>query len=259
MSDLDVLERNPRLADLLTAHVTVGLEPQEHRELRSLLEQHPDLEMNELLRAAALLDVTFMSEKTEREELPPELRLRVLAQGEQFTRTIARPRHSARVASSRLGWWIAAAALLALGIQLFPVLTPEPTLSVARQDLMGDTDSIIWQWAKTTDRFGDVRGDVVWSPGQQRGYLRFSDLPKLDPSREQYQLWIVDDARKRKHPVDGGVFDHPGTVEPDAPVIVEFRAKLPVFAANAFAITVESPGGVVVSDGPLEIVAARPE
>jgi len=44
--------------------------------------------------------------------------------------------------------------------------------------------------------------------------------------------------------VDGGVFD----ITDDGKVIVPIEAKLPVGAPTLFAITVERPGGVVVSD-----------
>ena len=45
-------------------------------------------------------------------------------------------------------------------------------------------------------------------------------------------------------------------VTKDGEVIIPIDAKLAVASPAAFAITVERPGGVVVSDGPLEVVAA---
>ena len=53
-------------------------------------------------------------------------------------------------------------------------------------------------------------------------------------------------------PVDGGVFDVPAGA---AEVIVTIDAKLAIARPTAFAVTLEKPGGVVVSDGPLLIVA----
>ena len=88
-------------------------------------------------------------------------------------------------------------------------------------------------------------GDVVWSDATQTGYMRFRGLKANDPAVEQYQLWVFDAERDDKHPVDGGVFDIPAGVDE---AIVPIDAKLPVSKAVLFAITVERPGGVVVSD-----------
>ena len=55
------------------------------------------------------------------------------------------------------------------------------------------------------------------------------------------------------NPIDGGVFDVPAGVGEH---VVRIEAKLQVLRPQAFAITLEKPGGVVVSDGPLLVVAA---
>jgi anti-sigma-K factor RskA len=74
--------------------------------------------------------------------------------------------------------------------------------------------------------------------------MRFVGLPANDTSAEQYQLWIFDGTRDDRYPVDGGVFDIPaGATE----VVVPIHARLPVRQAALFAVTVERPGGVVVS------------
>ena len=73
-----------------------------------------------------------------------------------------------------------------------------------------------------------------------------------EAARVQYQLWIVDPERDGKHPVDGGVFNVSSTGE----VIIPIQAKLRIRSPRAFAITAEQPGGVVVSAGPLLVVAA---
>ena len=54
--------------------------------------------------------------------------------------------------------------------------------------------------------------------------------------------------------VDGGVFDVTSTGE----VIVPITAKLRVDDATLFAVTVEQPGGVVVSKREHIVVAAAP-
>ncbi len=86
-------------------------------------------------------------------------------------------------------------------------------------------------------------GDVVWSSSAQEGYMTIRGLPVNDKSQEQYQLWIIDPTRDEK-PVDGGVFDITNATES----IIPIRAKLQVDKPTLFAITIEKPGGVVVSD-----------
>ncbi|MCG8653063.1 MAG: anti-sigma factor, partial [Pirellulales bacterium] len=63
-----------------------------------------------------------------------------------------------------------------------------------------------------------------------------------DASVEQYQLWIIDPQRDDE-PIDGGVFD----IKQNGEVIVPINAKLTVIEPAAFAVTIEKPGGVVVS------------
>jgi anti-sigma-K factor RskA len=89
-----------------------------------------------------------------------------------------------------------------------------------------------------------VTGDVVWDPAKQRGFIRFSGLKPNDPTRHQYQIWVFDGERDPRYPVDGGLFDVP---EGEGEVVVPIRAMLPVHVAKAFAVTVEKPGGAVVS------------
>ena len=50
--------------------------------------------------------------------------------------------------------------------------------------------------------------------------------------------------RQNKYPVDGGVFDIDAA---SGDVVVAIRAALPVNTPTLFAITIEKPGGVVVS------------
>ena len=97
-----------------------------------------------------------------------------------------------------------------------------------------------------------MTGDVVWNDARQEGYLLLSGMPVNDPGTSQYQLWLVDPERD-SNPVDGGVFDIPAGEET---VIIPIAAKLEVDDPIAFAITREKPGGVVVSRGPLLVVAS---
>ena len=80
--------------------------------------------------------------------------------------------------------------------------------------------------------------------------MRFKNLAAMDPSKEQFQLWIFDKTRDDKFPVDGGVFDlDAATLDPaTGEYVVRINSTLPIREPAAFAVTVEKPGGVVVSD-----------
>ncbi|GAB5558838.1 MAG: hypothetical protein SynsKO_04850 [Synoicihabitans sp.] len=148
-----------------------------------------------------------------------------------------------------LGW--AAAAVLAVGLwvsQPDPV-EEAPSLAEQRATLLASNDALQLEFAGTPD-FAALGGDVIWQDDSQTGYLRFNGLPVNDPTEAQYQLWIVDPERDER-PVDGGVFDIPAG---GGNVIIPIRAALRVDDPVAFVITVEQPGGVVVSKQ--EIVAA---
>ena len=73
--------------------------------------------------------------------------------------------------------------------------------------------------------------------------MRLSGLPKNDPAKETYQLWIVAENQDPKTPVDGGTFD----ITSDGEVIIPINAKVKALNPQAFAITIEKPGGVPVS------------
>ena len=185
-----------------------------------------------------------------------------------------------------IGGWVAAAACLLLAIGAFvlratpgPVVTlpmpapttptvpsattpaPSPTtlasLSPAelRDKLRADEGSSRAEWTPTKDPLGKAAtGEVVWNKDQQKGTMRFKGLAKNDPTRAQYQLWIFDKTRDEKYPVDGGVFD----VDSDTgEVIVPIRATLAVNAPVLFAVTLEKPGGVVVSKREHIVVTAK--
>ncbi len=141
--------------------------------------------------------------------------------------------------------WLAAAAAIALAaVAWMPVRTP--SFSDQRVAMLASPGVMTVAWTALEDpsAAGYVEGDVVWSDELQQGYMRFVGLKANDPATEQYQLWIFDATRSADHPVDGGVFD----VNDSGEIIVPIDAKIRVNQASMFAITVERPGGVVVSD-----------
>jgi hypothetical protein len=101
-------------------------------------------------------------------------------------------------------------------------------------------------WRAGNDPAGlTVSGDIVWDPATQTGYMRFVGLRRNEPNAEQYQLWIFDARRDERYPIDGGVFNISGARGGD---VIPIRAKLSVGVPLMFAVTIEHPGGVVVSD-----------
>lgn len=155
------------------------------------------------------------------------------------------------------GGWLAAAAMLALwlrgpstptaGVAAAPTATAASAAASWVRDSLIAVDSAITRiaWAPTADSTAlGASGDVVWSTRAQRGVMRLIGLKSNDVKRWQYQLWIFDKTRDQRYPVDGGVFDVPaGATE----VFVPIHARVPVGSAIMFAVTVEPPGGVVVS------------
>ncbi|MEL7059240.1 MAG: anti-sigma factor [Acidobacteriota bacterium] len=151
-----------------------------------------------------------------------------------------------------LPWILLAAALAAATIGwLRPTAQPEvvptakrPTLVESRTLLASQPGSLSLDWTATEDLAAiGLEGDVVWHPERQAGFLTFSGLAANDPALEQYQLWIFDATRPQEHPIDGGVFD----VSADGVAVIPIRTQLEVREPTLFAVTVEAPGGVVVS------------
>lgn len=148
-----------------------------------------------------------------------------------------------------------AAALLLLCVTLWWTSDAQGPRATApaelRRELLQAGDTAVWNWSG-----GTAAGDVVWHAGSQRGAMRFRNLPANDPHQRQYQLWIVDAQRNAAHPVDGGVFDVP---QGQSEVIIPIDPKVVVHEAQAFVVTVEVPGGVVVSDRKQIVGLAKPQ
>lgn len=148
--------------------------------------------------------------------------------------------------------WLAAAACLAIAIFAWvdageaPIGPASPAAELAQLRAAPGVVETSWTKGPSEEYVADLlEGDVVWSPTEQRGFMTFRGLKPNDPSVEQYQLWIFDATRDEAHPVDGGVFDIAADGEAQ---IVPIDPRVPVGEATLFAVTVERPGGVVVSD-----------
>jgi hypothetical protein len=159
-----------------------------------------------------------------------------------------------------LGWAAAAAACIALLAIIFiprtqqsetartqpSIETPQSLSPAQMYDQMIHSAGAMVKASWAPGNVGDMKqisGDVVWSPEKQMGFVKLRGLKPNDPSKETYQLWIVDKTRDEKYAIDGGTFD----VTADGEMIVPINAKLKAMAPEMFAITMEKPGGVVVS------------
>ena len=174
-----------------------------------------------------------------------------------------------RPASAIAPWLVAAAAVLLAAAswarkpaEIVTVTPPAPadaapvvTGASQREALLALPGTARVDWKTTKDEAGSqASGDVVWHAGVQKGVMRFAGLAPNDSKRAQYQLWIFDETRGDEPPIDGGVFD----IGPSGELLVPFAAKLPVGKAKLFAVTVEKPGGVVVSKRERIVVTATP-
>jgi anti-sigma-K factor RskA len=231
-----------RIDELLAQRAIEGLSAAETVELEQLIRHYPSFDSETLERAAAAVAVAMLDRF---EPLPPGLRRRIEADAATALPPPVVPKFVRPAAPRASVWpWLAAAAALAVAaIGWWP---GDGTRSPAaeRAALIAAGAAPV-QWAPTADPAGaGASGDIVWDGRTQQGVMRFTALAANEPTRFQYQLWIFDAARDERYPVDGGVFDIPAG---GGEILVPIRAKLPVSNAVLFAVTVEAPGGVVVS------------
>ena len=262
--------------DLLTKKAIYGLDEAEQAQLDAMDPGNAELEFNSLEMAAAAISLMG----ADNEPMPASLRSKIIADAnafvvEQNEQTVAWPPTSSeddnayvtereeKSSGSWLGWlgWASAAvACIALALNLWftrvqprpeiaktpPVETPRVLSASELRDemLKAATDTIKATWAVgNVKELTQVVGDVVWSDQKQAGYMRLKGLPVNDATKEQYQLWIFDKNQDKATPIDGGVFN----VSAEGEVVIPINAKIAATAPELFAITVERPGGVVVS------------
>ena len=254
------------MLDLLCKKAVYGLSEQEEREL-SELQREAGVEDDALsfeLTAAAIGTIGADMNA----QMPAALRERILADAQTHfatadDRVTFAPVRTVETSDSGswfgwLGWAFAAVALVGLGLNLYltkpqvivqgPTATPTPAESLSpsqmRQRLLSTEQGLV-RGVLGPGKMNELNptGDVVWSDTTQTGYIRLSGLPKNDPNKETYQIWIVAENQDPKTPVDGGTFD----VNADGEIVIPIDAKVKVQNPQAFAITIEKPGGVVVS------------
>lgn len=194
------------------------------------------------------------------QDMPDSLRQRLRQEGARpvAAANVSMPKSVPRRTSANKGWWAAAACLLLALFVWNRGLQPRPTPppQSLRAQLLARADSLRINWTATADpNAGGISGDLIWNPATQSGVMRFVGMARNDPAVHQYQLWIFDAERDERYPVDGGVFDVPaGATE----VLVPIHAALPVGRVKLFAVTLEKPGGLVVSQREHILVTAQP-
>ncbi len=257
--DLDLGER----AALLAGMALGDLSNDEDAELARNWNENDRRLCIALERTAATVQIAL--DRSTPETMPSQLRQRIISQGQLFllggaseavvvraaeppTMGVAIEGLQKRVAYREWVAWLACAAAIAIALGIWSTNNSQwpggLRSDVTRSALIARATDLVqvdWTDGKTPWE-AKVTGDVVWSNSAQQGFMRFVNMPVNDPSKEQYQLWIIDPARDDE-PIDGGVFDVSDSTES----IIAIRAKLQVLTPKAFAVTIEKPGGVVVS------------
>jgi anti-sigma-K factor RskA len=241
-----------RLYDLLADRATVGLTAAEASELSTLLPRWPHVDPTEFDRAAAALNRASHPDPL---PVPPDLMAKLQADAEAHFGRPAEPARSRRTTAfywAVCGWSCAATVLVGfIALQLtrpdrvrVQVVEVQPKeLSVAEKRERFKADPTAATYASAIEP-GKPSGTVLFSAAKQEGYMELKGLTPNDPTESQYQLWVVDKGRTFKEPVDGGVFD----VKADGTALVPVRSPLELKDVALFAVTVEPPGGVVVSE-----------
>lgn len=262
-----------RLVDLLALQASEGLSTAEARELDELLNALSTEDQRAWRQTVTSVEYAALPTDAPG-AISPALRAKLAADAESILRKgtgkvlriTSEPPSAGAAPISRpsspifaYAGWVAAAAAIALATYTYFPTVGSGTgpvgvtdVASARRAVDGAADRVKLPFNPGVDELKGVSGEIVWSDTLQRGYMTFNGLAVNDPKLMQYQLWIVD-AGRDKHPVDGGVFD----VSASGTVTVPVASRLAVKSPAAFAITREKPGGVVVSAGPLVLVAAK--
>jgi len=261
-------EQKDRLFDLLTSRAIYGPDEQSEQELSEFDSELTKSELRSLEQTAAAISMMGIDMN---ENMPEHLYARIADEAENYIRPAENDSRLLTARSDRdqtgpgqwfawLGWAIAAAASIALVVNIFVTRSTKPEIAQVppqaevpriltpaerREEMLRSAANMVkGEWAPgNVKEIKTISGDVVWSDEMQAGYMRFRGLPANDPHNETYQLWIFDKTQDKATPIDGGTFNVPA----DGEVVVPIQAKLRPQGAQMFAITIEKPGGVVVS------------
>lgn len=274
-----------RMLDLLADQILFGLNEEELAELKELERLYPQFkDDNSLELAATQIGLTNLDEI---EPMPAHLYSKILQDADNFfekkevSETVKLKSEEPELPFANIseevqktfefepkrpflqwfGWAFAGVAVIALLFsiwlnvqkpkEVFVEMQPKvPTVAEQYNILLSsakDLQKAAWINPKNDK---EILGEVVWSDTEQKGFMKFKGLAANDANKETYQLWIFDETQSEKTPIDGGIFD----INDNGEVLIPIDAKLKFKNPKLFAVTVEKPGGVVVS-GREKIVA----
>ena len=141
----------------------------------------------------------------------------------------------------------------ALNTQIATLTEKLPLIQKFESLIQNEQETQRLEFASASDPYKGLSGEVIWNDEKQEGYMSLENLAVNDPTKNQYQLWIVDPERDEL-PVDGGVFD---ITEKDGKQIIPIRNALAINKPVAFVITLEQPGGVVKSKQEVVVALAK--
>ncbi len=274
---MSALPHDEYTIDRLCEHATRGLEDP------SAIGVNDAALIEQFELAAAALGVALVGEP---EPMPRNVRAALSAAAREhespklrLAGTPATPRKRGNISGATALGWIAAAACLTIAVYAWmnprPPARPSAPSIAAQYDALAACPGVVRaSWVGLDDLLGvpahaydeELAGEIIWDHDSQTGFMKFTGLAANEPDEFQYQLWIFDAERRvgdlpqfaieglpdllTQRPVDGGVFDAATLARTNTPgeIIIPIDAKLPVGNAAIFAITVEPPGGVVVSD-----------
>jgi hypothetical protein len=261
-----ITPHDDRLLELLADDAVGQLEEGDRAELDALLggERDESMELAAAAATVAMLAPEVMA-------MPDSLRARLEVEARRSAWAVSPPPAPLRLGDdgpemATRGWawlgWVAAAACLAVAVAAWWPEAPLAPDAAMDRFLATHPDAArgeLTDWALDGEgpEIPGVTGEVVWSEEDQTGYLRLVGLPANDPTREQYQLWIVDErglADKetgQSNRISGAIFD-----AETGETIVPIDPAIPVRNAGAFAVTIEAPGGVWASDMTRRVVIA---
>ena len=237
---------------LLVDRALQGADAAEEAGLNCLLQHYPDLDAEEFDRTVAALDLALSH--GQEEPLPAGLMNRLQVQGASINLESKKTSSAAPVivplptpapvrrgagAPSPLIWagWLVAAVVL-----FFAVVPQQPPKMSYSQ--LKERGALVVEGKKTDIVKNDIQGEFIWDSNTQQGYMKLTGFDVNDPKVSQYQLWIFDDKDfTKKTPIDGGVFNVTNKKE----VLIPIKPNIKVGKPALFAITVEPPGGVMVS------------
>ncbi len=265
-----------KMLELLSDKAVFGLTEAKLAELAALEEIFPEFQDESFELAAATIGMMNLDTS---EPLPAHLRTKIASDAEQFfaaqKETVSTAEPSAEKEEFQktfafepkkpiwqwLGWAVAGFAGIALAVNIWttrlnqvdiaknpptPTIAPKIELSRAqeREQLLASAkDTVQQNWGDLDPtKPKNVQGDVVWSNSAQKGFVRFSNLPVNDKTKQTYQVWVFD--KNQKNPVSAGTFD----VNENGEVIVPINSALRIQVPIMFGVTAEKPGGVMVSD-----------